>query len=506
MMTVRKRVGPLPTHRLAMRHSVDYSSSDHFSSDDSSSSSSSETSSDSSTDALSDAAFSRSSYDHSLPASSSGTRPSHHLCSLVPSVHRSSATIFERPSHDSSSASPSRKRSRSPAASVPLSSPIPRALSFIRADLLPSPKRIMSPELVTDLEDCSEDRDDLEIDVDVVRSDGIDIDPEIQAEIDECFAYADALRDSGIDARVVVEAIDREEIEMGKRGPIEVRVDRVTHLVVDDDIPEPAQERVVEVTYETLGDLLQRFHDHTEEISVHHIQAIESLEWDNRRLRDMVDVESQRVTRSQRRELRVQRELRQIRRFRFYDRMRIASLEIMPNTRSGTSRIREGVNEQSDRRMAEALKVLDAVRNLGPLMGNEGEQEEVNGNGGNRNGVNGNGGNGNRGNGNGGNGNRGNGIGNGNGEEYGYNFRGFMPAKECTYQDFLKCQPLNFNRTEGVVGLTRWFMKMEMIFHISNCPEKYQVKYATCTLLNSALTWWNSHKRTIGIEAAYAIK
>ncbi|GJZ56089.1 putative reverse transcriptase domain-containing protein [Tanacetum coccineum] len=46
---------------------------------------------------------------------------------------------------------------------------------------------------------------------------------------------------------------------------------------------------------------------------------------------------------------------------------------------------------------------------------------------------------------------------------------------------------------------------METVFHISNYPEKYQVKYATCTLLNNALTWWNSHKRTIGIEAAYAI-
>nr|GEZ29473.1 hypothetical protein [Tanacetum cinerariifolium] len=30
MMTARKRVGPLPTHRLAVRHSVDYSSSDHL--------------------------------------------------------------------------------------------------------------------------------------------------------------------------------------------------------------------------------------------------------------------------------------------------------------------------------------------------------------------------------------------------------------------------------------------------------------------------------------------
>ncbi|GKC96326.1 hypothetical protein Tco_1161768, partial [Tanacetum coccineum] len=69
MMTARKRVGLLPTHRLAMRHSVDYSSSDHFSSDDSSSSSSLKTSSDSPTDALSDSASSRSSSDHSLPAS-----------------------------------------------------------------------------------------------------------------------------------------------------------------------------------------------------------------------------------------------------------------------------------------------------------------------------------------------------------------------------------------------------------------------------------------------------
>ncbi|GJZ83748.1 hypothetical protein Tco_0648921 [Tanacetum coccineum] len=156
MMTARKRVGPMPTHRLAMRHSVDYSSSDHFSSDDSSSSSSSETSSDSSADALSDSASSRSSSDHSLPASPSGTISSHRLCLLVPSVYRSSA-ISERPSYDSSSTSLSRKRSRSPVASVPLSSPTLGALSYACTDLPPSPKRIRSPETATDLEGCLED-------------------------------------------------------------------------------------------------------------------------------------------------------------------------------------------------------------------------------------------------------------------------------------------------------------------------------------------------------------
>ncbi|GKE42025.1 hypothetical protein Tco_1469309, partial [Tanacetum coccineum] len=51
------------------------------------------------------------------------------------------------------------------------------------------------------------------------------------------------------------------------------------------------------------------------------------MERDNMRLRDMMDVTSQRVARSQRRELRVQRELRQIWRFRFYDRIRISRLE-----------------------------------------------------------------------------------------------------------------------------------------------------------------------------------
>nr|GFA18580.1 reverse transcriptase domain-containing protein [Tanacetum cinerariifolium] len=179
MMTVRKRVRPLPTHRLAVRHSVDYSSSYHFSLDeslrDSSSSSSSETLLDPSLDDLSD-----SSSDHSLPAPSLGMRPSHHLCSFVPSIPRSSVAISDRPSHDSSSASPSRKRSRSPTASVPLSSHITGALSYTRADLLPLPKRIRSPESAKNLEVSSAEGSepsryrgtDLEMDDDVERSVG----------------------------------------------------------------------------------------------------------------------------------------------------------------------------------------------------------------------------------------------------------------------------------------------------------------------------------------------
>ncbi|GJY78217.1 putative reverse transcriptase domain-containing protein [Tanacetum coccineum] len=156
----------------------------------------------------------------------------------------------------------------------------------------------------------------------------------------------------------------------------------------------------------------------------------------------------------------------------------------MPNTRSGASMTHEEFEELVARRVAEELEARE------------------NGGNGNGNGGNGNG-NGGNGNGNGGNGN-GNGNRNGN---HGMNFGGFMPvARECTFQDFLKCKPHNFSGTEGVVGLTRWFEKMETVFNISNCPQKYQVKYATCRLLDSALPWWNSHKRTIGVEAAYAMK
>nr|GEX11890.1 hypothetical protein [Tanacetum cinerariifolium] len=442
MMTARKRVGPLPAHRLAARHSVGNSFSDHFtlddSSRDSSSSSSSETSSDSPSDDLSDSLLSHSSFDHSLPTLPSGTRSSYHLCSLVPSIPRAS-TAAERPSH-SSVAGPSRKRSRSPTTSVPRSSPILGALSPAHADLLPPHKRIRSYDFVTDLEDrlneCSESsvpretslRDDIVIRGSVEPHLEQDIDPEIQVEIYECIAYADALRARGIDARVMVKAVDREESETSKGGPVEVRVERVTHPAIPDDIHEPApEEGAVEVTYEMLGDLGHMIIAMGQQSAVL-LERISELDRDNMRLRGTLDVASQRVSQLQRR-------------------------EIMTDTRSGATMTRESVNELIERRLAEALEARDAIRNLEPLVEGGG---------------------------------------------HGHNFGGLMHvARECTYQDFLKCQPLNFNEIEGVVGLTHWFKKMETVFHISNCPQKYQVKYVTCTLLNSGLTWWNSHKRAI---------
>ncbi|GJZ94398.1 hypothetical protein Tco_0666601 [Tanacetum coccineum] len=94
-----------------------------------------------------------------------------------------------------------------------------------------------------------------------------------------------------------------------------------------------------------------------------------------------------------------------------------------------------------------------------------------------------------------GNNNNDNGIGgrnvnNRNGNPNGGAGRDAPVARVCTYKDFLNCQPRNFSGTEGVIGLARWFEKMELVFRISNYPLDSQVKFATYTLLDGALTWF----------------
>nr|GEW63542.1 reverse transcriptase domain-containing protein [Tanacetum cinerariifolium] len=81
------------------------------------------------------------------------------------------------------------------------------------------------------------------------------------------------------------------------------------------------------------------------------------------------------------------------------------------------------------------------------------------------------------------------------------NPRHVQTTRPCFYADFIKCHPLNFKGNEGVVSLTRWIEKIESIFNISGCALENQVKFATCTLLDAALTWWNSQIRTLSPEA-----
>nr|GEY75418.1 hypothetical protein [Tanacetum cinerariifolium] len=81
------------------------------------------------------------------------------------------------------------------------------------------------------------------------------------------------------------------------------------------------------------------------------------------------------------------------------------------------------------------------------------------------------------------------------------NPRHVQTTRPCFYADFMKCHPLNFKGNESVVGLTRWIKKIESVFNISGCAIENQVKFATCTLLDAALTWWNGQIHTIGPEA-----
>ncbi|GKC97099.1 hypothetical protein Tco_1162541, partial [Tanacetum coccineum] len=150
------------------------------------------------------------------------------------------------PDLPTTSAGPSHKRRSSPMTSVLALPPISGALSLVHADLIPSPKRIRSPETTTDLEGCSEDSfepyiprevglrvdvedesseqsrsrgTDIKVDDDVERSDEIDIDP-VEAIIEACFDFANIIRANGVDVRVEAVTVARDGVEMSARDPI----------------------------------------------------------------------------------------------------------------------------------------------------------------------------------------------------------------------------------------------------------------------------------------------
>ncbi|GJR37239.1 reverse transcriptase domain-containing protein [Tanacetum coccineum] len=65
--------------------------------------------------------------------------------------------------------------------------------------------------------------------------------------------------------------------------------------------------------------------------------------------------------------------------------------------------------------------------------------------------------------------------------------RNVQTVRPCFYADFMKCQPLNFKGTEGVVSLTRWIEKMESVFNISGCAIENQIR--TLGLEAYSMTW-----------------
>ncbi|GJT43935.1 reverse transcriptase domain-containing protein [Tanacetum coccineum] len=80
-----------------------------------------------------------------------------------------------------------------------------------------------------------------------------------------------------------------------------------------------------------------------------------------------------------------------------------------------------------------------------------------------------------------------------------------LVARQCSYKEFMSCQPINFKCTEGAIGLIRWFERTESVFSQSNCIKDCKVKFVTGTLTEEALSWWNSFAQPIGIEEACKI-
>ncbi|GKD03618.1 reverse transcriptase domain-containing protein, partial [Tanacetum coccineum] len=85
------------------------------------------------------------------------------------------------------------------------------------------------------------------------------------------------------------------------------------------------------------------------------------------------------------------------------------------------------------------------------------------------------------------------------------NLTGTPVVKMGNYKEFISCQPFYFNGTEGAVGLIRWFERTESVFSRSRCAEENKVTFATGTLTDDALSWWNAYAQPMGIEQANQI-
>ncbi|GJW81202.1 reverse transcriptase domain-containing protein [Tanacetum coccineum] len=57
----------------------------------------------------------------------------------------------------------------------------------------------------------------------------------------------------------------------------------------------------------------------------------------------------------------------------------------------------------------------------------------------------------------------------------------------------------------GAVGLIRWFERTESVFSRSKCTEENKVTFATGTLTDDALSWWNAYAQPMGVDQANQI-
>ncbi|GJW86847.1 putative reverse transcriptase domain-containing protein [Tanacetum coccineum] len=255
----------------------------------------------------------------------------------------------------------------SPTTSVPVASPVPRALSPVCTDLLPSCKRIRDSIYVTDFEVSLEEGyvpyipRDIGLGVDVEGSyepyTEPDIDPGVQADIDACIMFAD---------------------DIAARGT------NVTHPVVSDDTVEPVREDYpnlvsadgsLEVMQRGLDVIMQELYDHMVEISFHRVIVIESFQSD----------QGHRIMATSQQSVAMSERIGMLE----WDNMEIKHARTMPTaTRSGMTQ--DTIDELIAKRVTEALEAYDTARNPKTKTEMENEQQddnvEANGNNGNGNG------------------------------------------------------------------------------------------------------------------------
>nr|GEX07592.1 putative reverse transcriptase domain-containing protein [Tanacetum cinerariifolium] len=411
-------------------------------------------------------------------------------------------TTSESSAEDSSSessAGPSRKRCRSSAATVTSSILDSGALVLFRAGLLPPRKRFrdsISPEDSVEEDIDADVLADIEADATAVE---VAVDMDVEVGVDAGIGME---VDVGVDVEDKVEG--EGEVESSDRGTIEVGVDMVDGIGILDWMAKAPKtdggnqnpDRLDRVRGRVGGfecrypagneagtdvDIINEYgYGYTKtrpepeplpslviEIP---LQRVEDIETGQRELKDKVQ------------------EIGEIRfeAFGFSSMMLcmdfrlVVELVIMTITRSGMTP--KAIEELINQRVAEALAAYEANRAAELAVegqsrnGDDDDNKNFGGNG-NENGG------GNEDENGGGNGNENRG-GNGNGNPN-LNDRGTMlAARECTYHDFVKCQPLNFKGTERVVGLTRWFKKMETLFQIKIsrvdcCPPKWFLRRRT---------------------------
>nr|GEW27785.1 reverse transcriptase domain-containing protein [Tanacetum cinerariifolium] len=69
----------------------------------------------------------------------------------------------------------------------------------------------------------------------------------------------------------------------------------------------------------------------------------------------------------------------------------------------------------------------------------------------------------------------------------------------------LEAQVANMANTDNIFRNLEQAHVARKLFSRSNCTEDWKVKFATGTLTEEAISWWNSFAQPIGIEEAYKI-